>query len=78
MEYSMPQLHCYVPESLAKQVQEKANQAHLSSSKYLAMLIKKDIDNQWPESYFDLYGSWEGEAIQRPHQDVPEERDGLL
>jgi hypothetical protein len=74
----MPQLHCYVPEDLAKQLQEKANQAHLSLSKYLAMLIKKDIGNQWPEDYFDLYGSWEGEEIQRPAQGEVEERDLLL
>ena len=74
----MPQLHCYVPENLVKQLQDKANQAHLSLSKYLAMLIKKDLGNQWPEGYFDLYGSWEGEAIQRADQGVVEERDNLL
>ena len=74
----MPQLHCYVPENLAKQLQEKANQAHLSLSKYLAWLIKKDVDQQWPEGYFDLYGSWEGEAMQRPDQEQLEERDVLL
>ena len=74
----MPQLHCYVPESLAKQVPEKANQAHLSASKYLAMLIKKDINNQWPDGYFDLYGCWEGDATQRPDQGEAEERDVLL
>lgn len=28
--------------------------------------------------YFDLYGSWEGEAIQRPEQGVVETRDLLL
>lgn len=74
----MPQLHCYVPESLAKKVQEKASQVHLSSSKYLVMLIKKDIGQQWPESYFDLYGSCEGEAIERPDQREIEVREVLL
>ena len=74
----MPQLHCYVPEDLAKQVQEKANQAHLSSSKYLALLIKKDIAKQWPNDYFDLYGSWQGEALERADQGEVEERDELL
>jgi len=74
----MPQLHCYVPDDLAKQLQQKANQAHLSVSKYLATLIKKDLDNQWPKDYFDLYGSWEGEKIQRPEQGEVEARDVLL
>lgn len=74
----MPQLHCYLPEDLAKQVQEKANQAHLSSSKYIAMLIKKDMGNQWPDGYFDLYGCWEGEAIQRSEPGEIEQRNTLL
>ena len=46
---NMPQLHCYVPESTLEQLQQKAEQAHLSISKYLALLIKKDINEQWPE-----------------------------
>lgn len=57
----MPQLHCYVPEDLAKRLQEKALKSHLSLSRYLALLIKQDVDNQWPEGYFELFGSWRGE-----------------
>ncbi|MEZ5582805.1 MAG: hypothetical protein R3F37_08590 [Candidatus Competibacteraceae bacterium] len=53
----MAQLHCYLPDDLAKQFQEKARAAHLPVSKYLALLIKKDLGNQWPEGYFDLFAA---------------------
>ena len=74
----MPQLHCYVPKDTADKLHLKAEHAHLSLSKYLAKLIHKDLDNQWPEGYFDLFGSWEEEALQRPEQGAIEERDELF
>lgn len=73
----MPQLHCYVPENTAVQLQQKAEQSQLSVSKYLARLIDKDIGRHWPEGYFNLYGSWEGDALQRPEQGGYEPREVL-
>ncbi|GJL75544.1 hypothetical protein [Nitrosomonas sp.] len=37
----MSQLHCYVPDDVAKKLQAKAEQAHLPVSKYLALLIEE-------------------------------------
>lgn len=74
----MPQLHCYVAEDVATQLQQKAERAHLSISRYLALLIQKDIGTEWPEGYFDLFGSWEGEALERPEQGEYELREVLL
>jgi len=73
----MPQLHCYVSEDVANQLQQKAEQMHLSLSKYLALLARKDTENQWPEDYFELFGSWEGDALQRPEQLNCEQREEL-
>jgi len=73
----MSQLHCYVPEELAKLFQKKADQAHLTVSKYLAMLVKREVDNQWPVGYFDLFGSWAGETLERPEQAEYETRQAL-
>jgi hypothetical protein len=70
----MPQLHCYVQDELAKKLQEKAKQAHLSVSKYLALLIEKEVENQWPKGYFELFGSWQGETLERHAQDDFEQR----
>jgi hypothetical protein len=73
----MAQLHCYVPDEIAKRLQEKAKAAHLPLSKYLAMLVKKDLENQWPEGYFELFGQWQGEPLERPEQGGFEKRTGF-
>lgn len=74
----MPQIHCYIAEDVAAQLQQKAGQVHLSVSKYLALLIQKDIGKQWPDGYFDLFGSWEGATLQRPQQGDYEQREVLF
>ena len=61
----MSQLHCYVNDELAKRFQKKAEQAHLSVSKYLATLVEREVKNQWPEGYFDLFGGWKGDPLER-------------
>ena len=73
----MPQLHCYVPDKLAKRLQENARKEHLSVSKYLALLIAREVENQWPEGYFELFGGWAGEPLERPAQGVFEQRADL-
>jgi len=70
----MPQIHCYVPDEVAKQIQEKAKQAHLSVSKYLALLINKEVSNSWPDNYFELFGQWQGEPLERAPQGNHEQR----
>ncbi len=73
----MAQLHCYVPDKTAEMFRQKSKQAHLSTSKYLAFLVKNEITEEWPDNYFDLFGSWEGEPLERPSQGVFENRLNL-
>ena len=47
----MPQLHCYVPETIAQQLQRQAAQLGLSVSAYLAELVKRDVNVGWPEGF---------------------------
>jgi len=72
----MTQLHCYVPEDIAQQAQRRAEQSGLSLSRYLAELVKRDagVSASWPEGYFDLFGKWEGEPLERPPQLALEKR----
>ncbi len=70
----MPQLHCYVREELADKLQEKARHANLSVSKYLASLVEREVQTQWPEDYFELFGSWKGGEFQREPQGDYEQR----
>jgi len=43
----------------------------------LQVLIKREINTQWPENYFELFGSWEGERLDRPQQGEYEKRAEL-
>lgn len=49
----MMRLYCYVPEALARKVQERAKAAGVSTSRYLAELIRRDVGSGWPEGYFE-------------------------
>lgn len=71
----MTQLHCYVPEEIAKQAQRRAKKSGLSLSRYLAELVKRDAaaGTGWPEGYFDLFGKWEGASLERAPQ-LPQEK----
>ena len=72
----MAQLHCYVPENIARQAQRRAAQSGLSLSRYLAELVKRDagMGAGWPEGYFDIFGTWEGAPLERPPQQPVEVR----
>ena len=73
----MAQLHCYVPDEIADLFKQKAKEANLSTSKYLALLVKQNTAGQWPDNFFDLAGSWQGEPIVRPDQLDVEQRVGF-
>lgn len=74
----MPQLHCYVPEPLARKVQERAAAAGVSTSRYLAELLKREVGGGWPKGYFEqVVGGWQGEELVRPPQPAPETRDAF-
>ncbi|MDQ6954448.1 MAG: hypothetical protein Q9M20_03290 [Mariprofundaceae bacterium] len=74
----MAQIHCYVPDDVAVQVSKKAADCHLSVSKYLARLVKKDITSGWPDGYFEqVFGQWEGAPLQRQQQGDFEKREEL-
>ena len=73
----MPQLHCHVKDELAERLQKKAEQAHLSVSRYLALLVERELESEWPEGYFELFGSWQGEPLKRPSQGESETRESF-
>ena len=74
----MPQLHLYVPDRLARKVKQKAQQSGLSTSKYLAELIKRDVGSDWSDAFFtEVVGSWQGEPLERPAQGDFDQRDTL-
>ena len=72
----MSQLHFYVPDEVEAQIRRRAKQAKLPLSRYLAALVKREtsLQSQWPEGYFELFGQWQGERLERPPQGIVEDR----
>jgi hypothetical protein len=75
----MPQLHFYVPDPVAKKIKERAATYGVSTSKYLAELVQRDLAiSDWPEGFFDkVVGSWQGDPLQRPTQGKFDTREAL-
>ena len=70
----MSQLHCDVPDELARKLEEKAKRVKMPVSKYLVQLIERDVGKQWPKGYFDCFGGWQGDPLERPKQGEYEQR----
>jgi hypothetical protein len=74
----MPQVHFYVPESLASRIRDRANAAGLSVSRYVAEVVKTELAAEWPKGFFDeVAGGWQGLPLERPPQGAPDSRDTL-
>ncbi len=72
----MQHLSCYVPDWVAKKVRRKAKEAQLPVSRYLVQLIEREVTNEWPDGYADLFGAWQGPPLERPAPEEFEKREG--
>ena len=72
----MPQLHAYVPKRLADRVAARARSRGVAVSRYLADLIRRDVELGWPDGYFDrVAGGWQGAPLRRAPQGRAEARE---
>jgi hypothetical protein len=72
----MPQLHTYVPKSLAARVAARAKARGVPVSRYLADLIRRDVDLGWPDDFFGrVAGGWQGAPLRRAPQGRLEDRE---
>jgi hypothetical protein len=63
-----------------KQLRERARQANLPLSRFLAELVKQEASRpvQWPEGYFErVFGQWQGEPLRREPQGDYKQRADL-
>ena len=74
----MPQLNLYVDDELMERIRRAADTAELSISRYVAQLVRREIENEWPENFFEeVLGGWQGEPLTRASQGMSEEREAL-
>lgn len=74
----MSQMHFYVPDDVEEQVRQKAKEANLPVSRYLAELVKRETapNRGWPAGYFkNVFGKWAGEPLQRGAEGDLEQRE---
>ena len=71
----MPQLAIYVDDNLSKKLNKVIRASGQSRSKWVTDLIKSKLEDEWPESFFELAGSWEGEET--PEEIMANIRKGL-
>lgn len=48
-----------------KKIRTKAKQNRMSVPEYLAGLVKREVNEEWPEGYFELFGTWHGDPVER-------------
>ena len=74
----MPQMHLYVSKDIAQEVKRRAADAGVSTSRYLADLVRREVADEWPAGFFEeVIGGWVGEPLARPEQLPLEERAEL-
>lgn len=70
----MAQLTIYVPDPLARKLKRAAARSRMSVSAYLTELATRALEPQeWPASFVETFGSWEGPLpqIDDPPPDEP-------
>ena len=71
----MPQLAIYIDEELSKKIQKAIKASGKSRSKWVTDLITARLEDEWPDGFFELAGSWEGDET--PEQIMAQIRKGL-
>ena len=71
----MSQLAIYIDDQLARKLDKAVKASGKSKSKWVAGAIKRSLQDQWPDGFFDLAGSWEDDL--RPDEVMSRIRTGM-
>ncbi len=58
----MSQLAIYIDEKLAEKLEKAVKVSGKSKSKWVAGAIERSLQEQWPDGFFDLAGSWDDDV----------------
>lgn len=59
----MPQISLYIDEETLKKIEKAVKKEHISISKWVGNNIKRSFNSEYPENYFNLYGSIKDETM---------------
>jgi len=72
---NMSQLAIYINDQLAQKLDKAVKASGKSKSKWVAGAIERSLQDQWPDGFFDLAGSWENDL--RPDEVMSRIRTGM-
>lgn len=75
----MGQVTIYLEDNIEKKIKRAAKKSGASLSKWLAQLIRKEIDASWPQTISEMAGTWHDfpdlDELRAKHgRDYPRER----
>ena len=62
----MAQLAIYLDDKLAQRLDKAVKAAGKSKSKWVAEAIRHSLQDQWPDGFFELAGSWKDDTKPDP------------
>jgi len=74
----MAQLTVYIDDETFEKVERSARMAHISISRWVREKLSEIVATEWPDGFFDLFGSLAEGDLDRPAQpsvntDLPRE-----
>ena len=58
----MAQMAIYIDDQLAERLEKAVKASGKSKSKWIAEVIKRSLQDEWPEGFFELAGKWEDDV----------------
>lgn len=71
----MSQLALYIDDQLAERMEKAVKASGKSKSRWVADAIRRSLQDQWPEGFFDLAGKWKDDV--GPEEIMKRIRSGL-
>ena len=62
----MPQVSLYIDKETLEKIEEMAQKSHTSLSKWVGSNLKRLIKDDYPDTFFNLFGSIQDTTFERP------------
>jgi hypothetical protein len=74
----MPQLHFYLPSEIADQLKQRAELKGVTTSAYIAEIVKLEMQDSWPPGYLEsVIGATKDAPIERSPAEGWDQRDAF-
>ena len=66
----MPQVSLYIDNETMQKIEKAASRENVSISKWVGKSLKKVFKDDYPDNYFDLFGSIDDDSFEIPSLDL--------